>query len=103
MQFKNIKDICSSLMRKAKESNFLQLAANEIEPEANCFVDEFSKEHEMTAHTISPYRWYFQSNTRMFNDGVIELQCRTRLRKKNGSCAFNFVDVSLSKITQKRN
>ena len=82
MKFKNIEDVCRHLMEKAKSSNFLQHSVDEVEHEANKFVEEFSKEHDMHSHTISPYRWYFQSKKHMFEDGVIELQCDSKFKKQ---------------------
>ncbi len=100
MEFKNIEDICNELMKKAKSEKFLQHSVDEIEHEANKFVENFSEEHEMYSHTISPYRWYFQSEKHLFKDGVIELHCDSKFRKKDGSCAFRFIDVSDAKLTE---
>ncbi len=98
MEFNNIQDICESLMERAREQKFLQHTSDEVEHEANQFVESFSTEHGMHSHTISPYRWFFQSDRHMFEDGVIELKCDT-YSKPRGACNFEFVDVSGAKIT----
>lgn len=101
MEFNNIQDICESLMERAREQNFLQHTSDEVELEANKFVESFSIEHEMHSHTISPYRWFFQSEKHIFEDGVIELKCNAHT-KLRGACNFEFVDVSRAKITARK-
>ena len=94
MQIDNIKDICSGLLDKAKAEKFLENTVDDIEEEANKFVEEFAKEHGLTAHTLSAYRWYFQSSDRLLEDGFVELRCKTNFLKHEGSCTFEIVDVA---------
>ena len=100
MEFNNIEEICTELMNKAKSDKFLQHPVDAVEHEANKFVESFSTEHGMHSHTISPYRWYFQSENHLFKDGVVELECSSKFKKKEGSCTFNFIDVSDAKLTK---
>ena len=94
MKLDNIKDIRSGLLEKAKEEKFLEHTVDDIETEANRFVEEFAKENGLTAHTLSAYRWYFQSDDRLLEDGFIELRCKTNFLKHEGSCTFEIVDVA---------
>ena len=94
MSLDNIKDIRSGLLEKAKEEKFLEHTVDDIEAEANRFVEEFAKENGLTAHTLSAYRWYFQSDDRLLEDGFIELRCKTNFLKHEGSCTFEIVDVA---------
>jgi len=93
MQTDSVKNICSGLMYKAKTENFLNHPVHDIEKEANRFVEDFAKENGLTAHTLSAYRWYFQSEDRLLEDGFVELQCQTNYFKHKGSCTFNVVDI----------
>ncbi len=99
MQTDNIKHICSGLMYKAKTEHFLEHPVRDIEKEANEFVEKFAEENGLTAHTLSAYRWYFQTDDRLLEDGFIELRCDTNLLKNKGTCSFNVVDVeSIDKV-----
>ncbi len=81
-------------MYKAKTENFLDHSVDDIEEAANKFVEEFAEEHGLTAHTLSAFRWYFQSDDHLLEDGFIELQCKTNFLKHEGSCTFTVVDVA---------
>ena len=94
MQIESIKDICSGLMYKAKTENFLDHSVHDIEEAANQFVEQYAKDHGLTAHTLSAFRWYFQSDDRLLEDGFIELQCETDFLKHKGTCIFKVVDVA---------
>ena len=66
--------------------------------------EDFAKENGLTAHTLSAYRWYFQSDDRLLEDGFIELQCKTNYFKHEGSCTFNVVDIeAIDKINKEYN
>lgn len=93
MQVDSVKKICSGLMYKAKTEHFLDHPVHDIEAEANRFVEEYAKDHGLTAHTLSAYRWYFQSEDRLLEDGFVELRCKTNFLKHEGSCTFNVVDI----------
>ena len=93
MQTDSVKNICSGLMYKAKTEHFLDHPVADIEKEANRFVEEFAKENGLTAHTLSAYRWYFQSDDRLLEDGFVELTCKTNFLKHEGSCVFSVVDI----------
>ena len=99
MQTDSIKHICSGLMYKAKTEHFLEHPVRDIEKEANRFVEEFAEENGLTAHTLSAYRWYFQTDDRLLEDGFVELRCETNFLKNQGTCTFNVVDVeSIDKV-----
>ncbi len=99
MQTDSIKHVCSGLMYKAKTEQFLEHPVDDIEKEANRFVEEFAEEHGLKAHTLSAYRWYFQTEDRLLEDGFIELQCHTNFLSHEGSCTFSVVDVeSIDKV-----
>jgi hypothetical protein len=80
-------------MYKAKTEHFLDRPVHDIEIQANRFVEDFAKENGLTAHTLSAFRWYFQSDKHLLEDGFIELRCETSLFNHKGSCAFNIVDI----------
>jgi len=94
MQTDSVKSICSGLMYKAKTEHFLDHTASEISKEANKFVEDYAREHGLTAHTLSESRWYFQSDHYLLEDGFVELRCENKLLKKGGACTFNVVDVA---------
>jgi len=94
MELDNIKSVCSGLTDKAKAEKYLEHTVDDIEKEANNFVETFAEENGLTAHTLSAYRWYFQSNNRLLEDGFVELRCKTNFLKHEGSCTFEIVDVA---------
>jgi hypothetical protein len=94
MQLDNIKNVCSGLMDKAKAEKFLDHSVDGIEAEANKFVEKFAEENGLTAHTLSAFKWYFQSDTRLLEDGFVELRCKTNFLKHEGSCTFEIVDIA---------
>jgi hypothetical protein len=94
MQLDNIKDVCSGLMGEAKAEKFLDHSVDDIEEEANKFVEKFAEENGLTAHTLSAFRWYFQSDNRLLEDGFVELRCKTNFLKHEGSCTFGIVDIA---------
>jgi len=85
MQTDSVKNICSGLMYKAKTEQFLEHPVKDIEKEANKFVEDFAEENGLKAHTLSAYRWYFQSDDRLLEDGFVELTCKTNFLKHEGS------------------
>ena len=93
MQTDNVKNLCSGLVYKAKTEKFLDHSVHDIEEEANKFVEDFAKENGLTAHTLSAFRWYFQSDDRLLEDGFVELRCKTNYLKHEGSCTFHVVDI----------
>lgn len=94
MQLDNIKNVCSGLMEKARAEKFLDHPVDDIEEEANNFVEKFAEENGLTAHTLSAFRWYFQSDNRLLEDGFVELRCKTNFLKHEGSCIFDVVDIA---------
>ena len=95
MQLDSIKSVCSGLMDKAIADNFLEHSVDDIEEAANKFVEQFAKENGLTAHTLSAFRWYFQSDDRLLEDGFVELRCKTNfLNHSKGTCTFDVVDVA---------
>lgn len=94
MQLYNIKDVCSGLMDKAKAEKFLDHPVDDIEEEADKFVENFAEENGLSAHTLSVFRWYFQSDNRLLEDGFVELRCKTNFLKHEGSCTFEVVDIA---------
>lgn len=94
MQLDSIKNVCSSLMDKAKAEHFLDHPVNDIEEAANHFVEQFAEEHGLKAHTLSAFRWYFQSDDHLLEDGFVELHCKTNFLKHEGSCTFDVVDIA---------
>ncbi len=93
MQFESIQNVCEGLMDKASAVHFLDHSVDDIEEEANKFVEEFAEENGLTAHTLSAFRWYFQSDDRLLEDGFIELRCKTNFLTHKGSCTFDIVDI----------
>ena len=69
----SIEDICRELNHKANFDLFFTKEPVEIDDKANSFVNEFAKEHNLKAHTVTPSRWWFESDEKMFDDGQIEL------------------------------
>ena len=94
MQLDSIQNVCAGLMDKASAVHFLDHPVDDIEDEANKFVEEFAKENGLTAHTLSAFRWYFQSDDRLLEDGFIELRCKTNFLTHKGSCTFDIVDIA---------
>jgi hypothetical protein len=94
MQLDNIKDVRSGLLNKAASEKFLEHTVDDVEEEANKFVEEFAEENGLVAHTLSAYRWYFQSDDRLLEDGFVELRCKTNFLKHEGSCTFEIVDIA---------
>ena len=70
------------------------LPRNNFRIERNKFVEEFAEENGLVAHTLSAYRWYFQSDDRLLEDGFVELRCKTNFLKHEGSCTFEIVDIA---------
>ena len=93
MQLDSVKKVCSGLMYKAKTEKFLDHSVDDIEHEANKFVEDYAEEHGLKAHTLSAFRWYFQSEDKLLEDGFIELRCKTNFLSHEGSCTFHVVDI----------
>lgn len=94
MQLNNIKDIRSALMDKAASEKLFEHTVDDIEKEANKFVENFAEENGLVAHTLSAFRWYFQSENRLLEDGFVELLCETKFLKHEGPCTFEIVDIA---------
>jgi hypothetical protein len=94
MRLDNIKDVCSGLRGKAEAEKFLDQLVDDIEEGANLFVEKFAEENGLTAHTLAAFRWYFQSDDRLLEDGFVELSCKTTFLKHEGSCTFEIVDIA---------
>ena len=94
MKIENIKDVCSGLMEKANVDKFLGHSVDDIEAGANKFVEKFATDNGLTAHTLSAFKWYFQSDNYLLEDGFVELRCKTNLLNHNGSCTFDIVDIA---------
>ncbi len=94
MQLDTIKDVCSGLMDKAKTEKFLEHPVDDVEEEANAFVEKFAEENGLTAHTASAFRWFFQSDNRLLEDGLVELRCKANFFEHEGPCTFESVDIA---------
>ena len=94
MPINNIENVCSGLMEKARAENFLSYSVDDIESQANSFVERYAEENGLTAHTLSAFRWYFQSGDRLLEDGFVELTCTTDFMKHAGSCVFSAVNIA---------
>lgn len=94
MQLNNIQNVCSGLMDKAIADKFLDHSVDDIEESANKFVENFAKENGLTAHTLSAFRWYFQSDDYLLEDGFVELRCKTNFLSHEGTCTFDVVDIA---------
>lgn len=94
MQLDSIQNVCSGLMDKAIADKFLDHSVDDIEGAANQFVENFAKENGLTAHTLSAFRWYFQSNDYLLEDGFVELRCKTNFLSHEGTCTFDVVDIA---------
>lgn len=93
MQTLSIKEICSELQSKAKESHFLDREVENIESNANNFVEWYARGRGLTAHTLGACRWYFQSDKYLVEDGLIELLCKVNPITHKGHCDFEFTNV----------
>lgn len=82
-------------MYKAEKEYFLDHSVDEIESLANNFVGSFANENSLAAHTLSAYRWYFQSDEHLLEDDLVEPQCQTGLLNHKGTCTFNVVDIAV--------
>lgn len=94
MQLNNIKDIRSGLMDKAASEKFFDQTVDDIEKEANTFVEKFAEDNGLVAHTLSAFRWYFQSENKLLEDGFVELLCKTNFLQHEGPCTFEIVDIA---------
>jgi hypothetical protein len=92
MQLDRIKDVCSGLMYKAKAEKFLEHSINDIEVKVNFFVEEFAKENGLEVHFLPAYKWYFQSDSHLVEDGLVELHCKTNFLEHEGACIFEIVN-----------
>ena len=100
MQLDNIKSIRDSLHRRASDNNFYDNSEEDFERYANNFVDSFCAENGLTAHTVSPFRWNFESEKfGMIDDGVVELHKTS----DSDPAIFEYVDVSKAKLTDENN
>ena len=94
MQINSIDNVCSGLMEKARAENFLSYSVDDMENQANTFVESFARENGLTAHTLSAFRWYFQSGDRLLEDGFVELKCTKDFMKHAGACVFDTVNIA---------
>jgi hypothetical protein len=93
MQTLSIEEICSELQSKAKESHFLDRKVENIEADANNFVEWYARGSGLTAHTLGACRWYFQSDKYLVEDGLIELLCKVNPITHKGHCDFEFTNI----------
>ena len=105
--FTNIEEIAAAINDKAIESSLFENKPSKIDEIANQFVFEFAKENNMKAHTVSPSRWWFESDDEMFEDGEVELyplidQAKPELHSDNKNKIFEFraVNVKNAKLTK---
>ena len=89
----NIEDLCTQLSDKAENIHFLDRPMNDVELQANNFVQGFAKEKGLVAHTLGAFRWYFQSDNELVESGLIELRCKINPITHKGHCDFEFVNV----------
>lgn len=102
MNFTDIKGVCAGLVEKAERERFLDYPVGSIEKQADEFVERFAIEHGLTAHTLSAYRWYFQSEVSLFEDGFVELICKINPFTRRGHCTFECIDVSGTDMVYKK-
>jgi hypothetical protein len=93
MKIESIKDICTGLTERAHADKFLERSVDDIEGGANKFVEKFATDNGLTAHTLSAFRWYFQSDSHLLEDGFVELRCKANLLHHDGACTFDVVDI----------
>lgn len=89
----NIEDLCTQLAERAGAKHFLDRPVDDIEIQANHFVQEFASENGLVAHTLGAFRWYFQSDDELVENGLIELRCNVNPITHKGHCDFEFVNV----------
>ncbi|MEM8843954.1 MAG: hypothetical protein AAGB35_02825 [Pseudomonadota bacterium] len=94
MHIYSIEHICSGLKHKARTENFLSYSVDDIETEANDFVETFARENGLTAHTLSAFRWSFESGDHLLADGFIELKCTRDFMEHAGPCVFDTVSIA---------
>lgn len=95
MNFDNISEVQAKLHAEAESEGFYLKSEQELEQDANAFVENFCLRNHLENHAISPLCWSFESvDHGMFDGGVIELK-----NIDNDETAFEYVDVSDAKIT----
>ncbi len=102
MQTLSIKEICSELQSKAKNSHFLDRNVENIETDANKFVEWYARHRGLTAHTLGACRWYFQSEEYLIEDGLIELLCKVNPITHKGHCDFEFTNIKEIDLEKKK-
>lgn len=99
MKLDTISSICSLMHDEARNKNFYAQSEEQLNVSANNFVDKFCTRNGLTAHTISPLRWSFESDEHgMIQKGVIELR-----NISNEDTEFKSVDLSDVKLTDDDN
>ena len=93
METLSIEQICAELQLKAKDSHFLDRDVDDIETNANNFVEWYARGRDLTAHTLGACRWYFQSDESLVEDGLVELLCKVNPITRKGHCDFQFTNV----------
>lgn len=95
MQLNTISDIQIQLHTEALNTGFYSQTEQELNDNANAFVEDFCLRNGLAWHAISPMCWSFESAEQgMFNNGVIELK-----DIDNNKTQFIYQDVSEAKIT----
>jgi len=89
----NIEQLCAELSNEAENAHFLDHSMDDIEVEANQFVQGFANERGLVAHTLGAFKWYFQSDNELVESGLIELRCKINPITQKGHCDFEFVNV----------
>ena len=102
MQTLSIKEICTELQSKAKDSHFLDRTVDNIETDANNFVEWYARGRGLTAHTLGACRWYFQSDKYLVEDGLIELLCKVNPITHKGHCDFEFTNIKEIDLEKKQ-
>lgn len=109
-EFNTIEDICSALNKKAEKENFFAKKPEIIDKEANEFIADFAQENGLKSHTVTPSRWWLESEHKMFEDGQIELRPlvdhaveKLHVSDKNKKIEFVSVNVKKAKLTNNNN
>ncbi len=99
-KFHNIEELCAELNSKAIKESFFAQSPEDIDRQANEFVARFSEEYNLKSHTITPSRWWFESEDKMFSEGEIELRpmvyhAMEKLHNSDKDTTIEFVAVNV--------
>ena len=99
MALNNIADICALLHDEAIKRNFYSNSEEKLNESATGFVTDVCNSNGLTAHSISPMRWSFESPEHgMYENGVVELR-----NIDDEDTEFKVVDLSDVKLTDSEN